>query len=66
MIAKGCLHRWTYEARLCYKLGCTCSRCTNRTLETPCQMRNVVFELVRTLGIPPEGLEDRSNNIKWK
>lgn len=45
--------RWTRSAVECYEIGCMCSRCyLPLIMETPCQMKIVVMELVRKFGKP--------------
>lgn len=45
--------RWTRSAEECYELGCMCSRCPlPLIMETPCQMKASVIELVRKFGKP--------------
>ena len=52
MIARGCLEKWTYEAMLCYRIGCRCSVCPNRFLESSCLMKYTVRLLVQKFGAP--------------
>lgn len=45
--------RWTRSAEECYELGCICSKCKiPEIMETPCQMKASVIELVRKFGKP--------------
>lgn len=47
--------QWTDAARECYKRGCVCEGCIIKDiLETPCDMKRAVFELVRKFGAPKE------------
>lgn len=44
---------WTRQAIECYKRGCKCSGCPIKNmLETRCDMKRSVFELVRKYGAP--------------
>ncbi|MBQ8635321.1 hypothetical protein IJ425_04120 [bacterium] len=46
-------NRWTLTAAECYSNGCNCSTCDMPLmLETKCQMKRIVFELVRKFGAP--------------
>lgn len=46
---------WTEGAVFCYKRGCNCNGCyVKDMLETRCEMKRAVFELVRKFGKPPE------------
>lgn len=54
-VKKAVLRRWTQSAVECYYLGCDCSKCVYpKVISTPCQMRNIVIQLVRKFGIPKE------------
>ena len=51
---------WTPTAIDCYKLGCKCSDCNLYKLYFTdsifkCKMKEVVIELVRTVGLPDLG-----------
>lgn len=46
---------WTEGSIFCYRRGCNCQGCEmNDLIETRCQMKRAVFELVRKFGKPPE------------
>lgn len=63
------LKRWTQSAIDCYERGCRCQGCIFSSLESTCQMKLTVRELVRRYGKPPEdigivkGLTPRQNQI---
>lgn len=51
-------YNWTDLARECYERGCVCRGCIiKEQLESPCQMKRSVFELVRKFGAPPKIIE---------
>ena len=57
---------WTPTAIDCYKLGCKCSKCNLYKLYFKdsifkCKMKEVVIELVRTIGLPD--LEGGKNEL---
>ena len=53
---------WTESSINCYKRGCNCHDCYIKDmLETPCNMKATVFELVRKLGKPPENERELTN-----
>ena len=47
-------YKWTQAAKECYERGCNCRGCLMKNLESHCQMKKAVFELVRKFGKPPE------------
>lgn len=50
--------KWTEGSIFCYKRGCNCQGCyVKDILETRCDMKRAVFELVRKFGKPPEDEE---------
>ena len=49
------VRRWTNSAIECYLIGGDCSKCkVAEIIESKCQMKDTIRELVRTLGIPQE------------
>ena len=47
------LLKWTPTSIDCYEIGCNCNKCElYRILNTKCQMKNVVMELVKKFGAP--------------
>lgn len=58
---------WTIGAIDCYKRGCRCEGCAMREiLETHCEMKKAVFELVKRFGAPTEKKEEKKVNEKTK
>lgn len=56
-VPAGCVRQWTPLAIQCYKSGCACYKCKiieNLKTITPenCNMKAVVFQLVRKFGKP--------------
>lgn len=46
---------WTQGSIDCYKRGCNCNGCyVKDMLETRCDMKRAVMELIRKFGLPPE------------
>lgn len=45
---------WTQAAKDCYARGCNCRGCLMQDLETKCNMKAAVLELVRKFGAPKE------------
>jgi len=44
---------WTQSSIYCYKIGCNCQKCDiYEIMETKCQMKRVVLELVKLYGPP--------------
>ena len=57
---------WTPTAIDCYKLGCKCTKCNLYKLYFKdsifkCKMKEIVIELVRTVGLPD--LEGEKNEL---
>lgn len=51
---------WTISSIDCYNRGCRCEGCYMREiLETPCDMKRAVMELVKRFGAPTEQKEER-------
>lgn len=47
------LSKWTEQAIECYKLRCNCSLCQIKNImESRCEMKNIVVELVKKHGAP--------------
>lgn len=58
---------WTIGAIECYKRGCRCEGCLlNEMLETRCEMKRAVLELVRRFGAPTEKKKEKTLNEKQK
>lgn len=57
-LKEGNLRRWTISAIECYQRGCICKGCEYENLDSGCQMKHTVVELVRRLGLP-NGVEGR-------
>ena len=54
--------QWTESAVFCYKRGCKCSNCYIKDIiETRCNMKSTVIELVRTIGTPPPEVDTPYN-----
>lgn len=45
---------WTQAAKDCYARGCNCRGCLMKDLETGCNMKRAVIELVKKFGAPKE------------
>ena len=58
---------WTTQAIDCYKRNCICKGCILNTLESKCEMKKTVIELVRLIGLPPErklnGIKDAEKKV---
>ena len=48
--------KWTLQAVECYKRNCRCEGCILNSLESKCEMKKAVIELVKLFGIPNDEL----------
>ena len=56
------VQRWTIAAKECYDRGCICNGCFYKeNMETRCQMKLSVRELVKKFGKPPDYIEHCGN-----
>lgn len=55
--------RWSPSAIYCYKRSCICENCIYTNLDTKCQMKKTVLNLIKNLGIPQMDDCKKSNNM---